>query len=295
MKVGIVVISFNHFLFTKFCIESIFKHTPRDLYKLCIVDNGSIDETKSWANNLLLNKDIDNFINNDYNMGACKASNQGMEIFMNDSDITHVLVMANDHIVTPNWLLPMINSDYACVNPFVFYSTSTMRKLDLNIGKIIDKYKYRRLKYLQSDSFENMCYVLNKTYENLDIFSEKFTQRYLENAVIPSTFIVWPGLILYKKEVIETIGFKDEEYLKFDLAAYADIDYYLRAYLAGFNSAVVMTSFVHHWGSITTRKNGLKQENEKGYTNKEGGAYKYFIKKWNCNPHNLTSLLTRKC
>jgi glycosyltransferase involved in cell wall biosynthesis len=47
--VGIVVISFNHLIFTKRCIDSIIKHTPRDLYKLCLVDNGSIDGTKEWA------------------------------------------------------------------------------------------------------------------------------------------------------------------------------------------------------------------------------------------------------
>lgn len=292
MKVGIVVISFNHYLFTKFCIDSIIDNTARDMFKLCLVDNGSTDYTKTWAGMCTLDGTLDHFINNDANLGACKASNQGVQWCLEQEDLTHILVMANDHIVTPSWLPQMLISPFDCVNPFVFHSVKGMRSLCPSIGKLVDFYKPLRLKYLQEDNEENMNYVLDKTYNgSINKFSEVFASAYKNDPWKAFTFIPWPGLILYKKEVIETVGLKDEEFLKFDLASYADIDYYVRVYQAGFTSGVVKTSYVHHWGSITTRKLGLKQENTTGYVNNEQGAYKYFIKKWECNPHDLRPLL----
>lgn len=234
---------------------------------------------------------LDNFISNDYNKGACAASNQGVVWALSCNNVTHILVMANDHVVTPNWLEAMLSAPYDCVNPFVFHSVKEIRALSPNIGNIIDKYKILRLKYLQEDNKENMEYVLKETYTDLDSFSSVFTSKFESNPFKDLSVILWPGLIMYKIKVLQTVGLKDEEFLKFDLASYADIDYYVRVFKKGFTSGLVMTSYVHHWGSITTRKLGLKQEPITGYKNNESGAYMYFIKKWGCNPHNIAPLL----
>lgn len=292
MKVGIIVISFNHYLFTKYCIDSIVENTDRDLYKLCLVDNGSTDYTKTWAGVSTHNGTLDHFINNDTNFGACKASNQGVEWCLQQEDLTHILVMANDHIVTRGWLNYMLEAPFDCVNPFVFHSVKEIRALCPWIGKYVEKYKPLRLKHLQEDNESDMNYVLEKTYNtSLNEFSELFAIINRKFPYAKFTFIPWPGLIMYKREVIEEVGMKDEEYLKFDLASYADIDYYVRVYKAGFTSGLTKLAYVHHWGSITTRKLGLKQEIQTGYKNNERGAYMHFIDKWGCDPHNLTPLL----
>ncbi|MEA3497423.1 MAG: glycosyltransferase [Campylobacterota bacterium] len=292
MKVGIIVISFNHYLFTKFCIDSIINSTSKDLYKLCLVDNGSIDYTKTWAEKLLSDNTLDNFISNSRNFGACKASNQGVEWCLQQEDLTHILVMANDHIVTPGWLEAMLDADAACINPFVFHSVKEIRGLCPEIGVLIDKYKKLRLKYLQEDNEEDMNYVLNITYGgSLNKFANLITSKHKFSPLVKTNFILWPGLIMYRREVIDKVGLKDEEFLKFDLASYADIDYYVRVYKAGFTCGLTKAAYVHHWGSITTRKSGLSQENKIGYNNNEKEAYLYFIKKWRCNPHNLLPLV----
>lgn len=294
MKVGIIVVSFNHFLFTKCCIESITKHTDRSEYKLCLVDNGSIDDTREWANSLVSNGILDKFISNDYNAGACKASNQGTLWALNEKDLTHIIVMANDHIVTSDWLTPLFKSPFDCTCPFVFHSVKEIRAMYPKIGSVVERYKPLRLRYLQEDNEANMNYVLEQTYVDMDLFVDKFKADNSLTPYIDSTFVLWPGLIMYKLDVIDVVGLRDEEYLKFDLASYADIDHYVRVYLAGFTSGVAMTSYVHHWGSITTRKLGLKQEKISGYVNNERGAYNLFIKKWQCDPHNLAPIINRR-
>lgn len=293
MSVAIIVISFNHFLFTKYCIESIIKCTDRRQYKLCLVDNGSTDGTKDWANDLLSKGVLDNFISNSNNLGACKASNQGTVWALNQEDVEYITIMANDHVVTKDWLEPLLTSPFDCTCPFVFHSVRSMRNLFKPIGPVIDKYKPLRLKYLQKDDAKNMSLVLEKTYGSLEVFAENFKKSNNKDPYKQSTFVIWPGLIFYKRKVFDVVGLKDEEYLKFDLASYSDIDHYVRVYLTGFIAGVAMTSYIHHWGSITTRKLGLCQEKTKGYVNKETLAYKYFIKKWGCNPHDLSSIVKR--
>jgi GT2 family glycosyltransferase len=285
--VGIIIVSFNHYLFTKMCVESIIDNTKEGTYKLCLVDNGSVDETKKWAKKLLSKGTLSNFISNKKNFGACKASNQGMKWAMGDKELTHVLVMANDHIVSNNWLSYMLESDFDCVNPFVFHSVKEIRAMAPFIGSKIEKYKELRLKYLQEDDINLMNYVISNIYSGgINSFSKKFRSK-ISKKFVKTKFILWPGLILYKKKVIEKTGLKDEDFLKYDLASYSDIDYYVRVYKNGFTSGVALNSYVHHWGSITTRKLGLKQEKKIGYRNNEHMAYRYFIKKWGFSPHDL--------
>jgi GT2 family glycosyltransferase len=290
IMVAIIIVSFNHFLFTKACVESIVKNTPKGLYEICLVDNGSNDGTVAWASGA-----CHKVIGNLTNRGAAAASNQGCEWALDQDRFSHILVMANDHVVTNGWLTNMLNAPTDCVNPFVFHSVKEIRDMYPPIGEVVDRYKPLRLKYLQKDSKKDMDYVLNATYGDIETFASHFRERHLFNPYRVTDRILWPGLIMYKKKVLETVGLKDEEYLKFDLASYADIDHYVRVRLAGFTTSVVMTSYVHHWGSITTRKLGLKQEGDMGgYKNNEAGAYQYFIKKWGCDPHNLDFILLRR-
>lgn len=287
MKVAIIVVSFNHFLFTKACIESIKKNTPEDLYEICLVDNGSTDATVEWA---LSN--CHKVISNKKNFGACKASNQGSIWAMSQNRFTHIMVMANDHLVTNGWLQPLLEAPADCVNPFVFHSVVEIRSMYPEIGPLVEKYKKLRLQYLQEDTQSNMDFVLTETYDDIEEFAKKFREKHLFNPYRIVDRVLWPGLIMYRKEVLDVVGLKDECYLKYDLASYADIDHYVRVNHAGFISCVVMTSYVHHWGSITTRKLGLKQEHDSGgYKNNEAGAKKYFIQKWGCDPHSLEPIL----
>lgn len=260
--VGIVVISCGHFPFTKKCIESILKHTPRDLYRLCLVDNGSQDQTKGWAKELYNLGYIHRFIDNKKNIGACRAANQGT-VWVLDNHYDN-LIVANDHVVTDTWLEPILDAPFDHVNPFVFYSVKFFRELG-GIGQILDKYKGIRVKYLQDDSVD-LDAILDLTYRGfggLAGFAKKFTNRYKDDPYRKVNMTQWPGFVYYRNKVVEDVGLRDEEFLKFTLAGYADIDYQYRVFLKRYTVGIVKTSFVHHWGSITTRKNGLKSDSSR--------------------------------
>ena len=45
---SILILTYNQLEYTKLCIESIRKFTPKDKYELIVVDNNSTDETVKW-------------------------------------------------------------------------------------------------------------------------------------------------------------------------------------------------------------------------------------------------------
>lgn len=291
-KSAIVVVSFNHLIFTKRCINSIIKYTPRDLYKLCLVDNGSGDGTKEWALDLERKGIIDKFISNASNLGACKASNQGTSWALQEEEIDSLVICANDHIVSKNWLVPLRESPFDYCNPFSFFTLPYFRKQDSVVPGLIDRYKPLRLKYLQKDNDENLNKVLFELYGDYDKFVAEFKSRHSNRPYKAFKVVQWHGFIFYRKNIFTTVGMKDEDFLKFDKAAYADVDFSVRVSIAGFKGGIALNSYVHHWGSITTRKNGLRS-GPGGYVNRDIDAFKYFTKKWGYTPNQLDMILSK--
>ena len=275
---GIIIISFNHLTFTKRCIQSIFKYTDRDKFKICLVDNGSIDGTKEWAKNT----GLDRFIDLDKNYGTCYAGNRGREWALEDYDITDIAIVANDHIVSENWLQPLVKMPGDYGNPFTFMSDQIFVEIDEVINEIkINEYKKLRVKYLDKDVDENLDLVLRETYGDYDDFVRLYKNRHIHEPYIEVNEQQWFGFAFYKKYVIEEVGLEDENLLKFSLAGYADVDYKIRLAKTDFKCSIAMLSYVHHWGSITTRKMGLNPDGyRRGYVPDTEGALRYLKNKW---------------
>ncbi len=79
-KVSIVIVTYNNLEYTKQCLDSIILYTPKDLYEIIIVDNGSTDETVYYVKNFIENhKSIQiKLIENKENLGFPKGCNQGI-------------------------------------------------------------------------------------------------------------------------------------------------------------------------------------------------------------------------
>jgi tetratricopeptide (TPR) repeat protein len=73
---SIIIPTYNNLELTENCLESIWQHTPQDLYELIIVDNGSQDGTPTFLKRLDAAGRI-HLIANETNLGYAKACNQG--------------------------------------------------------------------------------------------------------------------------------------------------------------------------------------------------------------------------
>jgi GT2 family glycosyltransferase len=225
-------------------------------------------------------------------MGTCAAGNKGRLWVLNEDFLDSIVVIANDHIVSDGWLQPLINMPADYGNPFVFMSMDFFTKLDSVVNvEMVNKYKDLRIKYLQEDIEENLTKVLKETYGDFDDFVSDYKKRHVDNLYIETKFKQWPGIVFYRKYILEKVGLEDEEFLKYTLAGGADVDYSIRIALAGFKCVVAMQSFAHHWGSISTRKMGLKSDGYRpGYVSKWPQAVEYLRNKWRDNEFAMSYL-----
>lgn len=96
-KVAIVILSYNSYEMTRFCIESIRQNNVPSSYEIIVVDNASTDKSLEW---LEQQRDVV-LIKNSENKGFPYGCNQGIEAADPRSDI---LLLNNDTIVFPNSL-----------------------------------------------------------------------------------------------------------------------------------------------------------------------------------------------
>lgn len=217
---SIVILTYNQLEYTKLCIESVRKFTPKGKYELIIVDNNSTDETISW---LTKQNDLKLILNCE-NYGVPKGYNQGISIANGDN----VLLLNNDTIVTPNWLFNLdsalwSNSEIGAVGCLSNY-VSNAQRIAVNysdITSMIDFAKYFNI----SDK-------------------EKYEVR--------GKLIGF--CLLIKKEVIDKIGLLDEQFFP---GNYEDDDYCIRMLKAKYKLLLCKDTFIHHFGSKSFKDNNF--------------------------------------
>lgn len=255
MKTSIVILTHNKLDYTKLCIESIRKYTPKWSYEIIVVDNNSTDDTVNW---LKQQKDIKTIFNNE-NLGFPKGCNQGIEIATGDN----ILLLNNDTIVTHNWLENLVE----CL-----YSSSDIGA----VGAVTNNCSYYQA-----------IQVSYKSLEEMQVFARRF------NVSNPDKWEERLKLIgfcmLIKREVVEKIGLLDERYTP---GNYEDDDYSLRIRKAGYRLMLCQDTFIHHFGSVSFGENrekfiGLLHTNRQKFVEKWGfdPNYSTFIR------HEIVSLM----
>jgi GT2 family glycosyltransferase/radical SAM superfamily enzyme YgiQ (UPF0313 family) len=96
---SIIIPTYNNLELTQNCLESIWEHTPPQLYELVIVDNGSEDGTPQFLEDLAAAGKI-RLIANQKNLGYAKACNQGARAARGE----FLVMLNNDTLATPGWL-----------------------------------------------------------------------------------------------------------------------------------------------------------------------------------------------
>lgn len=221
---SIILLTYNKLEYTKICIESIRKFTPKGKYEIIVVDNNSNDGTVDW----LKNQEDLKVIYNDYNAGFPSGCNQGIKISSGDS----ILLLNNDTVVTPNWL------------------------------NILDETLYSNDKIGAVGSITNSCsngQAINVNYNNIDemINFSKSINTYNENL---HEFKLWlvGFCFLIKKNILDEVGYLDEI---FTPGNFEDNDLSFRILEKGYSLVLCRDSFIHHYGSVSFRENELEYQN----------------------------------
>lgn len=245
MKKALVTCCHNELNVTKKFLNSIISELDSN-YDLYILDNGSTDGTYEYLNQLknsLQDTQIDMYVlKSDTNLGFAGGNNKLLKWLLDNNkelaEIHHqtqdyysnVIIINNDTLVTKSALEKLIlvcNSDpkMGATGPVSNYVSGSQFKLDL--AKVSDA------------DYKN---VADSRASDRDTHASKV------NTLI--------GFCLcLKMSVLKNVGLFDEQ---FGIGCWEDNDYCLRIRISGYELAIVLDSFIYHYGSQTIRNFDMK-------------------------------------
>jgi GT2 family glycosyltransferase len=215
-KVSVIVVNYNGKGMTTDCLKSLEAQSFRD-FEVLVVDNGSLDSSLKEIKEALEEKPTGprfKVIPLPNNTGFTGGNAEGLR----HSKGEFVALLNNDAKPYPGWLEEMVKAMQAharvgiCASKMITNGGHTIDSA--GDGYVTSLKGYKRGEGLDIKNFDKMEYV----------------------------FGACAGAALYRKKMIEEIGFLDEEFF----LIHEDTDMNCRAQLAGWNVLYVPSALVYH-------------------------------------------------
>jgi len=228
----IVMITHGQEKITKRCIESVVKHTSN--YRMIWVDNGSGDASIDAVKESGVYLEDCDIIKNNTNIGYAAAANKAFKKSFIDCSADWIVLLDNDVIVTPNWLLNLISSaisnNFDAVCPL------------MSDGNILSLENFR-------SSIKSLPEFTN---ESIDERATILNSQYGTNAVDTLTGSI--SCCAIRRDLVEQIGLFDDQLFFYG----EDADYFNRIARMGKRIGISLGTYVHHDNGTTTTAMGSK-------------------------------------
>ena len=219
MKVSVVTPNYNGEKFLKKFFDSLNKDSE-SIGEVIIVDNGSSDNSKEFIRNNSFNFPV-NLIENTENLGFSPAVNQGIK----NAKYEYIFSLNNDTEVKEGSIKAL--ADLLSSYDDVFSVQAKM--LQYNNKDLIDD---------AGDEYNLLAWT-KKVGEN------HRSGEFSEGAEI---FSSCAGAAMYKKSVLDEIGYFDDNFF----AYMEDVDLAIRSRIYGFRNLLCPQAIVYHIGSATS-------------------------------------------
>lgn len=211
-KVAIVILSYNSYEMTRFCIESIRRNNIPSSYEIIVVDNASTDESLEW---LKQQRDVV-LISNSENRGFPYGCNQGIEAADPRADI---MLLNNDTILFPNSLFWLRMGLYEDENTG---AAGCMTNCASNEQVISEKFA---------------------TIQEYEAYAVK--NNVLRDNPHETKFYLVGFALLVRREALDEIGGLD---LRYAPGQFEDCDLGVNLCHRGWRSILCHNSFIYHFG-----------------------------------------------
>ncbi len=253
--VTVVVLTWNGLHHTQRCLASLRRVTNVDNVEILVADNGSSDGTLEYLGSL----DWITVLPNGENLGFVRGNNAALRAIPTDRDV--ILLNNDTEITDPRWVEKLQATAHSDARIGVV--GCRIRQMDSpllqHVGTFMPQFSYwgQQLSGGEVD--------INQFADDRDVEGVVFACVYL------------------KREVLDTIGFLDEDYFSY----YEDTDYCLKALKAGFR--------VVNCGALTIvhRQHGSTTANKASFSDMFQRSRATFLGKWkesidNRNDMNVT-------
>lgn len=241
---SIVILTHNALEYTRTCLQSVLLHTDPS-HEVILVDNGSSDGTTETLQQIVLSRPGTRLILNEENRGFAAGNNQGLAAARGK----HIILLNSDTVVTAGWLDRLVEA--AEDNP----RAGLLGPVTNNISG---------MQKLTSVGYDET------SLSGLSEFAVDCARGFPGG--VERTLRLTGFCLLIKRELLARIGGLDE---RFGLGNYEDNDYCLRAHLAGYESLIARSCFVHHFGGASFRAAGID------YDRQIRRQWEIFRAKWN--------------
>ncbi len=225
-KVSIIILNWNGLEDTIECLESLKKITYIN-YEVIVVDNGSEgNDAQVLGENF---GDYIHLIKKDKNYGFAGGANIGMGYALDNSSPDYLLLLDNDTVVDPEFVIEMVK--VAEANPAIGVAQSKIYYYD----------EPDRLQFIGGRINLWIGDIVGKTTGFDRILGRKEIDRGQHDSIKEAEYTpFWCALI--KRKVAESIGLFDESYF----LGCEDLDYCLRVKKAGYKTVYVPKAKIWH-------------------------------------------------
>ncbi len=251
---SIIIPAYNHLDLTIQCFNSIVRNSNVGPLEIILVNDGSTDGTREWSKSLERKFNL-SVIDHQQRIGFTKSCLEGMKQARGD----YIVLLNNDTLVTPNWLLRLENSLFEARRRYKNPNFHLVGPVSNNVPG------FQQIK-------------IDMPIEKVDDYGEKY-YNLNKNKIKPVLFL--SGFcLMFTRKLYKRVGDLDE---RFSPGGYEDRDFCLRARLEGFLACISQDTFIYHHGHKTIDE---FPELDRGLANR----WKYFEKWKDDKPKKLVAM-----
>ncbi|MDY0212990.1 MAG: glycosyltransferase [Desulfuromonadaceae bacterium] len=244
-KISVVVLTYNNLDLTKDCLNSIIRWSDYPNLELVIVDNASSDGSPEYLTAFAEQHSQVKLLLNEDNLGFAAGNNVGLEAATGD----YLVMLNNDTIVTPGWLLTMLRHLQADERIGIIGPVTN------NIGN------EAKIEIDYSSPTEMLTEAMH------------YTLSHMAQAIPLQTAAFF--CVMLSRNVFEQVGLLDED---FGRGFFEDDDYCRRIEAIGLRVVCAEDVFIHHHLSASFDK--LKSQERQKLFKKNKTIYEAKWGKW---------------
>lgn len=214
--ISIVIPNYNGNKYLKQCLDGVYQDKVADI-EVIIIDNASNDSNYNWLSQY---SDL-TFKKLEYNYGFSRAVNEGIRLAQSE----YILLLNNDTEIQAGFLKALLDVIQTDKSIFAVCSQMIQYHNQILIDDAGDEYNLLGWAYKRGDG------QVADTYNKVE-----------------RVFSACAGAALYRKSVLEEIGYFDENFF----AYMEDVDISYRALIHGYKSMYCPGAKVLHIGSATS-------------------------------------------